>query len=408
MTAANGTSRLAALELARLIAGQVCVHASMAGMRMSSPLWALKLDYSAWAVGFLLALFALASVFLALPAGRYADRHGLRKPVNISVLASFLGAALPAIWPVFEALCVGAVLTGAGTGTMLISLQRHVGRSAVSAPDLKRVFSWIAIGPALSNFLGPLAAGLMIDHASEPWGGQANDELGFRFAFLLMASIPIVSWWLLRQVQELPMSAPVGQTAKGSAWDLLRRPRMRRLMLVNWINSSCWDVHVFVVPVIGHDHGYSASVIGTILGAFAFAATSVRILLPLLASRVREGVVVCVAMLVAATMFALYPVMPSAWAMGACSVFLGLALGSVQPMIMSSLHQITPASRHGEALALRMMAINASSVLMPVVFGAAGAAVGVSIVFWTVGATAALGSRMAWDLGQPPSGTDAR
>ena len=43
-------------------------------------------------------------------------------------------------------------------------------------------------------------------------------------------------------------------------------------------------------------------------------------------------------------------------AMGICSVLLGLALGSVQPMIMSMLHQITPEARHGEALGLRLMA----------------------------------------------------
>jgi hypothetical protein len=55
----------------------------------------------------------------------------------------------------------------------------------------------------------------------------------------------------------------------------------------------------------------------------------------------------------------------------------------VQPMIMSMLHQITPEHRHGEAVGMRMMVINASSVAMPMLFGAAGAVVGVSAVFWT-------------------------
>lgn len=402
MSLVDTRPRLGSSELIRLIASQVCVHASMAGMRMSSPLWALQLHYSAWAVGLLLALFALASVFLALPAGRYADRHGFKKPVFISVVLTCLGALIPAVLPVFATLCVGALLTGAGTGLMLISLQRHVGRYAEDSSELKRVFSWISIGPALSNFLGPLAAGLMIDHASRPWGGQPSDALGFRFAFLLMALTPLLSWWLIRGVQELPMSPRSDGVARGSVWDLLGRPGMRRLMTVNWVMSSCWDVHLFVVPVIGHAQGYNASVIGTILGSFAFAATSVRVLMPVLAARAREGTVVSAALVVAATMFAVYPFMPSALAMGICSVLLGLALGSVQPMIMSSLHQITPEDRHGEALALRMMAINASSVLMPMVFGAAGAVVGVSVVFWTVGAAAGLGSRLAWRLGQPP------
>ena len=63
--------------MARLNAGQLCIHACMAGMRMAAPLLALREGYSAAAVGVLLALFALTQVFLALPAGRYADRHGL-------------------------------------------------------------------------------------------------------------------------------------------------------------------------------------------------------------------------------------------------------------------------------------------------------------------------------------------
>jgi MFS family permease len=84
--------------------------------------------------------------------------------------------------------------------------------------------------------------------------------------------------------------------------------------------------------------------------------------------------------------------------MGVCSVLLGLALGSVQPMIMSTLHQITPEARHGEALGLRLMAINASSVLMPILFGSAGAVAGVALVFWTVGGFVGLGARAAWLL----------
>ncbi len=42
------------------------------------------------------------------------------------------------------------------------------------------------------------------------------------------------------------------------------------------------------------------------------------------------------------------------------------------------LHQITPAHRHGEALGLRMMSINAASFVMPMLFGTAGVAVGVA------------------------------
>jgi hypothetical protein len=73
-------------ELIKIIVGQVFLHACMAGMRMASPLLALREGHSEAAVGFLLALFALTQVFLALPAGRYTDLHGLKRPVMWSVL----------------------------------------------------------------------------------------------------------------------------------------------------------------------------------------------------------------------------------------------------------------------------------------------------------------------------------
>ena len=62
---------------------------------------------------------------------------------------------------------------------------------------------------------------------------------------------------------------------------------------------------------------------------------------------------------------------------------------------MSSLHQITPAHRHGEAVGMRMAAIYGSGVVMPVVFGLAGTVIGISGVFWVVGAMVVGGCRIA-------------
>ncbi|MDD2546411.1 MAG: MFS transporter [Burkholderiaceae bacterium] len=381
--------------LARLIAGQICIHASMAGMRLAAPLLALREGYSASAIGILLALFALTQVFLALPAGRYADRYGLKRPVVLAVAAAAGGAVLALAWPVFAVLCLAALMTGGATGVATIALQRHVGRAAHEPTQLKQVFSWLAIGPAISNFIGPFGAGLLIDHA----GPSAGSPEGYRAAFALLALLPLTTWFWIRSTVELPpVVVPPGQASRG-AWDLLNEPPFRRLLLVNWLLSSCWDVHTFVVPLLGHERGLSASAIGTLLGAFAVAAAAVRLAMPFVADRLQERVVVASAMVLTAGLFALYPLATSAWAMGACSVGLGFALGSVQPMLMSLLHQITPVHRHGEALGLRLMSINASSVLMPMLFGSVGALIGVGGLFWLVGSGVAVGARLAWGMG---------
>lgn len=376
-------------SLLRLIVALVCLHACMAGTRMAAPLLALREGHSPAAVGVLLALFALSQVFLALPAGRFADRHGLRRPVGLGVLVATTGAGLAVLFPVFPVLCVAALFTGAATGGAMIALQRQAGKLAADPTELKRVFSWLAIGPAVSNFIGPFTAGLLIDHA------------GFRAAFALMAVLPLLCWLMVRRE---PVGTPqpvVAGASAGGSWDLMREPPFRRLMVLNWLLSSCWDVHTFLVPVLGHENGLSASVIGSILGAFALAAAGVRVLMPLVASHLREEVVIASAMVATGLLFGLYPLAHAPLVMGLLSVLLGVALGTVQPMIMSTLHQITPPHRHGEALGFRMMAINGSSVVMPLLFGSAGTLVGAAGVFWGVGAVVGLSARWALALRAP-------
>lgn len=372
-------------ELARLIVAQVALHASMAGLRMSAPLWALEQGMSAVAVGVLAALFALTQVFLAIPAGRWADRVGLKTPLLWAIGVSMAGSGLAAAHPHFVVLCLAALCVGGATGLAVIALQRHVGRAASHATELKQVFSWLSIGPAASNFVGPFLAGLLIDFVS------------FRAAFALGVVLPLLTLWLARDVPRRSPEYAVHPDT-GSAWDLLREPSMRRLLLVNWLLSACWDVHTFVVPLLGHERGFAASVIGTILGVFAISGALVRVLLPLIAHAVREWALIMLAMLTSCGLLVVYPLMPTALSMGVVSVFLGFSVGSVQPMIMSLLHQMTPDHRQGEALGLRLMTINISSVGMPLLFGFAGALVGPAALFWLTSAMVGMGARLALKL----------
>ena len=385
-------------ELIRLMIGQLLVHTCMTGMRLAAPLLALRDGYSPGAVGFLLSLFALTQVFLSLPAGRYADQHGFKKPMMIAIALAFAGTAIGVALPHFHVLCVSALLTGAGCGISIIALQRHAGRVAHEASELRKIFSWLSLGPAVANFLGPMVMGLIIDHSTQ----QAGNNLSYRIAFAVLSTFALGAWWCVHGAQVIEAAPPKADGQPHHAWDLLREQNFRRLLLVNWLVASCWDVHTFVVPLLGHERGLSASQIGTVLGIFALAAFVIRLFLPVLSRRVKEMSVVTAAMVLTAAVFAIYPLMPNAWTMALCSAMLGMALGSVQPMAMSMLHQITPEERHGEAVGLRLMLINGSSVCMPLMFGAAGAAIGVGGVFWVMGAAIGAGSRMAWVLGKMP------
>jgi MFS-type transporter involved in bile tolerance (Atg22 family) len=128
--------------------------------------------------------------------------------------------------------------------------------------------------------------------------------------------------------------------------------------------------------------------------------TAVRLLIPLLAHRLGPPQVLSGAMLLTAAVFAAYPFASSAALMALCALVLGLALGAVQPMVMSTLHHITPTGRHGEVIALRSMVVNLSSTVMPLLFGLVGSTVGADPLFWAMGAVVAAGSVSAKGMGR--------
>lgn len=350
-------------------------------MRMAAPLLALQQGQGKAGAGLLVALFALTQVFLSLPAGRFADRHGFKRPLRWCVIAASSGVLAAVIWPVYPVLCLTALLCGGAVGSATIAMQRHVGRVAQSQAELGRAFSLAGLAPAGANMIGPLLAGLLIDHA------------GFRAAFAALAVLPVLAWLMARRVHD-PGGTAVPRDAKpGTAWELFSLPHMRRLMFMNVLITSAWDFHAFMVPVLGHERGLSASAIGTILGCFATAVALVRFLVPALLRHAREWLLITLAAAAAGGILLAYPFARSAVTMAALSMLLGIAAGSVQPMALTLLHYISPAHRRGEAMAMRLMLSNSTGVVMPMLLGAVGGLLGVSVVFWLMGSLVAAGSR---------------
>jgi predicted MFS family arabinose efflux permease len=148
--------------------------------------------------------------------------------------------------------------------------------------------------------------------------------------------------------------------------------------------AACWDAHSFVVPVVGHARGLSASSIGLVLGSFALAATLVRLAIVRYAKHLDELKALRAAMALATAVLAVYAWLPGASGMMLGSAILGLALGSVQPMILATLHQVTPGNRHGQALGLRMLAINGATIVMPVGFGLLASATVAAAPMWAM------------------------
>lgn len=359
---------------------------------MAVPLQALQQGRSAAVIGLLLALFAVLPVVLAVPAGRLTDRLGYHRPVYLALALSTIGALSGALSDHLLASCIAASLVGAGASIGMIALQRTAGRLASNAAERLRMFSWVALAPAIASFVGPLIAGALIDHA------------GFRATFAGLAMLPLFTLLATARVphEARPAGAASPTSGVGPAWDLLKATDFRRLLFINWLIAACWDAHSFALPILGHERGLSATAIGTVLGAYAVTSASVRLLIPMIAHRLSPRVVMSCALSVTAAVFWVYPLLHTAWAMAACTSVLGLGLGGIQPSVMATLHQVTPVARQGEAAGLRSTFIHFSTLVMPLAFGALGAALGMAPVFWITGAALSAG---AWQALRLPAAT---
>jgi MFS family permease len=134
----------------------VGLHACMAATRVAASLAVLSQGLPTWTVGALLSIYGLAPIALSMWAGRVADRHGFHKPVAWSVGAAIVGAALAVITQHLVALALAGLATGGAMAFAAVAIQREAGQMARDPADLKRVFSWVALGPALSNTFAPV------------------------------------------------------------------------------------------------------------------------------------------------------------------------------------------------------------------------------------------------------------
>ena len=147
-----------------LITGLIALHACMASTRVTASLWVLREGYDERMVGVILSLFAVAPIGLSLWAGRLADRRGLQHPVRVATVMGLIGTAACTVSPSLVTVGLASLLTGGALSVAAVAIQREAGQLGHEGHDLKRIFSWIAIGPALSNVMAPLASGLVIDH----------------------------------------------------------------------------------------------------------------------------------------------------------------------------------------------------------------------------------------------------
>ena len=363
------------MNLGAVILLTVLSHTGFVGSRMVVSLYALNQQASPFTVGALLSLYALLPMLLAVAAGRLIDRVGVVRPMAWAGSALVAGIALPGVWPSLDALFVAATAIGLAFMVYHVALNHTVGTMGTPA-DRAVNFSWFALGFSVGGFCGPLLTGFAID------------ALGHRAAFVLLATFPAAGLCALYLTRHrLPVRhAQHAETAERRVVDLLREPRLRAAFVASGLLATGWDLYTFVIPIYGSSVGLSASTIGIVMGSFAAATFTVRLVMPVLARRrVREWTVVALALAISGAAYSMFPLFTQVPMLMALSFLLGIGLGCAQPMIMSLLYAASPAGRQGEVVGVRTTMMNASHTFMPLAFGAL-ASLGMGPVFWSMSA----------------------
>lgn len=346
----------------------------MAGVRITHSLFALAHHYPEWQVGSLVAMFALFPMLVAVPAGRWVDRVGNNRPLRCGALLLFIGALLPCFSQALGVLYLAGVLVGCGFMLMLLVAQHVTGHLGTPAERTNN-FTRFALVMSIGTTLGPVVAGLLIEHLSH--------VAAYR-AFALLALLLLLLCLLLPLPQQAspeeprPPAKPLLASLRELVW---HTPQLRSVYLMVILLASAWDCFMFMTPIVGTRLNLSAATIGLIIGAFSLATFVIRFLLPWITVHFAPWQIIRCVLLVTAAGFMLYPWLHLAPALMLLAFLLGLALGASQPNMLSLLFQAAPEGRAGEAVGVRVTLGNASQVGLPMLFGSLGSQLGLLPIF---------------------------
>jgi MFS family permease len=357
---------------------------SMRGVKVLVSLAALDLGATPFQVGLLAAMFAAFPLVLAVYAGKFSDRFGVRRPILGGAITMAVGTILPLALPRLAGLVLCSALIGLGHIFFHVSIHNLIGAYG-EGEARTRNFATFSLGASISAFIGPSLAGFSIDGA------------GFRATYLVMAAIALVPAIMLASYPALvpPRAAHSEPETSGGSLALLGDPGLRRTLIMSGVTLTGIELFSFYFPVYGSSIGLSASAIGMVMSSYAVAAFLVRLGMHRAARAIGEGGVLTTSLFIAGATFLLVPFVSQAPLLAVVAFLLGIGLGCAQPLTILLTYNHAPAGRSGEALGMRLTVNKLTQIAVPLIFGGLGSAFGLLPVFWADGAFLLAGGFMS-------------
>jgi MFS family permease len=353
--------------------------------RIIISLYALSLGANSATVGGILATMYIFPVVLSWPIGVLSERFGAARVLLVGVGSPAVGMTIAHFFPSLVSLYIAGTLCGLTICTVTVVGQNLVG--ALSTPENRtRNFSNYSLGASLTIFVGPVLAGLSIDH------------LGHSSACLVAVLVFLLSLLALTHFRGVLPRGERTVRARANLLDTLRDRRLWPVFVVSSLSQVSNDVYQAFLPIHGHGAGMSASAIGAVMASCAVGTIGVRALLTRLVKRMgSETRLLSIAFVAAGVAYLFMPLAPGSVLLAAVSFCFGAALGCIQPLTLLLMFASADHERAGEAVGLRLTINNIARILTPAIFGVIATAAGVATVFWVTGALMGLG----WHTARP-------
>lgn len=360
---------------------QLLYFIALHGTRPLISLYAHSLGASVTVIGFLVSSYALFPMLMAVQIGRLLDRFGARKMTFFGTGGILTALMLPVIFPNMVFLFVSQFLMGFFQLCVIVSLQKTVGNFPGDRDKNIAAFSMVG---SLGEFIGPLVHGFSYDH------------FGFQISFVFAASFVLMALILVFSLRpgswNLGKSVPGGDYGQSSAWIMLKQVNLRKAMVLSGLVLYSKDLFVAYFPVYGTGLGMSAGKIGLILSIAAGMSIAVRMSQFWLVRMFGRGKVLLVTLLISGLAFILIPMTSFPLILAIIAAILGAGLGLGQPLSLVYTLNMSPPSRQGEVLGMRLTFNRGSQFIAPFLFGGIGGFAGVSPIFWVSGSLMLLGA----------------
>jgi len=300
------------------------------------PLIRAELGVSLLAAGFLLSLFNLLGMTVAVLFGGLADRLGRRRLVLAGFVCLALGGALGALSPNLALLMVSRLVEGVGFVAVTVALPFVIGVAAAPKDRGLALSLWSVyhpMGMAMAMLASPVLLTLM--GWRELW-------------WVIVAVSPLVGWAVLAQMRRLDLPPPGNTPFLHLALAALRVRGFRLIGLVflayafQWVTLMAW-LPTFLTESFGADLAFaglvSALVVLANVPGCLFGSEVVR-----RGFSITAMVLTGTAVMVVCTLGLFLPGLPDAVRIGLAVVFSFFG-GLIPPALFAAVPKVAPEVR---------------------------------------------------------------